>query len=238
MLTVSSSGQCTLATIHVAPETATIHVSQTQDFTATAYDSCGNRLTGLTFTWASDKPAVATVFDGLATGVTPGLAGLTAKSGQITSNRAVLTVLMMNGLDETAYLYAVAGADSYAAGNNGTQTIVYATVGAGGALSAWKTAAQDTTKRLMGLQALLYFDFMFSFGGAQKDDPGSVTATNTVERFAWQAADGDLVDKQNTGAQMGSGRAYFSLLRVNPFIYAIGGSSGGGLLPTTERIPQ
>mgnify|MGYP001601258721 FL=1 len=96
----------------------------------------------------------------------------------------------------------------------------------------------ETTKRLTGLQALLYFDFMFSFGGAQKDDPGSVTASNTVERFAWQAADGDLVDKQNTGAQMGSGRAYFSLLRVNPFIYAIGGSSGGALLPTTERIPQ
>jgi hypothetical protein len=239
VLTVSSTGQCTLSSIRVRPESATIHVNQTQEFTAAAYDSCGNLLDGVSFTWGSSKTAVATVADGLASGVTPGVSEITASSGAVTSNKAILTVLMQEGADETPYIYAIAGDDAYAPSNDGVQSIVYATVGVDGVLSAWKFAAEETTKRLMGLQALLYFDFLFTFGGAQKEDAGGVTAANTVERFAWRLSDGDLTDKQNTGAQMKTARSFFALVRINPYIYAVGGNSGGmTLVGTTERIPQ
>ncbi|MBI5529035.1 MAG: Ig-like domain-containing protein [Deltaproteobacteria bacterium] len=239
VLTVSSSGQCALSSIRVRPENATIHVNQTQEFTAAVYDSCGNMLNGVSFAWASSKTAVASVADGLASGLTPGVTEITAASGAVTSNKAVLTVLLQEGADETPYIYAIAGDDAYTPSNDGVQSIVYATVGADGVLSAWKFAAEETTKRLMGLQALLYFDFLFTFGGAQKEDAGGVTASNTVERFAWRLSDGDLTDKQNTGAQMKTSRSFFALVRINPYIYAIGGNSGGmTLVATTERIPQ
>jgi DNA/RNA endonuclease G (NUC1) len=79
--------------VAVAPITATIIVGATQSFTATAYDSEGQLITGATFTWSSSDESVATVNgNGLATGVAPGDADITATSGNGKSATASLHV--------------------------------------------------------------------------------------------------------------------------------------------------
>ena len=80
-------------TIAVTPATATIDVGETLLFQATALDSGGTQITGVAFTWASSSPTVALIdANGLATGLVPGTTNITASSGGVTSNTAVLTV--------------------------------------------------------------------------------------------------------------------------------------------------
>nr|MDQ2667489.1 DNA/RNA non-specific endonuclease [Gemmatimonadota bacterium] len=91
VLTVTAP-QAPVASIVVTPATATIDPGATQQFTATAYDSSSAPITGVTFTWASSTPSVATVnATGLATGVSAGATNITATSGS-TTGTAVLNV--------------------------------------------------------------------------------------------------------------------------------------------------
>ena len=73
-----------LATITVAPSSATIAVNATQQFTATGADADGHPVTA-TFTWSSSATGVATIdaVTGVATGKTAGDATITATSGSI-----------------------------------------------------------------------------------------------------------------------------------------------------------
>lgn len=97
----SSGGQ--VASITITPANSTIAVNGTQQYMATAKDSNGNTLSGVTYTWTSSSNSVATVnANGLATGVAAGTTMITASvtySGgiygmgtTITSNSATLTV--------------------------------------------------------------------------------------------------------------------------------------------------
>src|SRR5689334_1726435 len=62
-----------VASVTVAPASATIEIAGTQAFTATALDASSQPITGVTFTWASSDTAVATVTaSGAATGVAAG----------------------------------------------------------------------------------------------------------------------------------------------------------------------
>lgn len=97
----SSSGNGSISTITISPTSSTIAMNATQQFTATAKDSSGNTITGVTYTWKSSAPGVATINgNGLATGVAAGVTMITAVysysiSGYpytITSNQATLTV--------------------------------------------------------------------------------------------------------------------------------------------------
>ena len=82
-----------VATVTVAPLSATIKTSGTQQFSATAKDANGNVLPGLTFSWTSDTTSVATIDgSGLATGVGAGTANITASTEGVTSGASVLTV--------------------------------------------------------------------------------------------------------------------------------------------------
>lgn len=79
----------------VAPDSAAIAVGATQQFTATVLDLHGNPF-ACAVTWSSDNTAVATVdANGLATGVTPGSATITATC-QAASGSATLTVFNPN----------------------------------------------------------------------------------------------------------------------------------------------
>jgi DNA/RNA endonuclease G (NUC1) len=81
-----------VASIVVAPATATIAQGANQQFTATAYDASNTAVTGVTFTWASATTTVATVTaTGLATGVAGGTSNIAATSGS-TTGTATLTV--------------------------------------------------------------------------------------------------------------------------------------------------
>jgi len=91
----SSKKKPTLQSIAITPSgTTTIALGNTQQFTATGTFSDGSKqdLTS-SVTWASSSMAVATISAaGLATSVGQGSTNITAASGTVTSNTAVLTV--------------------------------------------------------------------------------------------------------------------------------------------------
>jgi hypothetical protein len=91
----SSKKKPTLQSIAITPSgTTTIALGNTQQFTATGTFSDGSKqdLTS-SVTWASSSTAVATISTaGLATSVGQGSTNITATSGTLTSNTAVLTV--------------------------------------------------------------------------------------------------------------------------------------------------
>lgn len=91
-LTVSVPPPAAVATITLAPGTASLVTGQTASFAATLRDSAGNVLTGRSVTWSSSNSAIATVSSsGVATAVAAGSASVRATSGSVTGS-ASLTV--------------------------------------------------------------------------------------------------------------------------------------------------
>lgn len=82
-----------LSRIAVTPTSASIYVGSTQQFAATAYDQYGNTMS-TAFTYTSSNYAVAGIdsASGLATGIAAGTAYISAYSGGVMSNSAILTV--------------------------------------------------------------------------------------------------------------------------------------------------
>lgn len=81
-----------VASIVFAPQNATIPAGQSQQFTATAKDSNGNTISGLTVTWSSSSGVAATIStDGLATGLSAGSTIIGATIGTVSSG-TTLTV--------------------------------------------------------------------------------------------------------------------------------------------------
>ncbi len=83
-----------LASIELTPATAIIAVNGTVGLVARGKDANNRYISGGTFTFASSNPAVATVAaaTGVVTGVANGIDTVTASSGAVTSNVAVITV--------------------------------------------------------------------------------------------------------------------------------------------------
>ena len=77
----------------VTPETATIGVDETQQFTASLLDLHGVQLEGPAVSWSSDEPNVAEIdSDGLATGMSVGEAVIMASSGPASGNAQLSVV--------------------------------------------------------------------------------------------------------------------------------------------------
>ncbi|HEX8107193.1 MAG TPA: DNA/RNA non-specific endonuclease, partial [Kofleriaceae bacterium] len=77
----------------VSPATATVVVAGTQTFTAAAFDAAQQPISGVTFTWTSSDPTIATVnAGGVATGVAAGQATITAAAPNGVSGSAALQV--------------------------------------------------------------------------------------------------------------------------------------------------
>ncbi len=91
-IVTGTTAQAPIASIAVAPGSASRVVGQTASFTATLRDAAGNVLTGRTITWSSSATGIATVnASGVATAVAPGSTSIRATAGGITSS-ASLTV--------------------------------------------------------------------------------------------------------------------------------------------------
>ena len=74
----------TLTCIEISPADATLTVGSVQQFVATAYDQCGNRMDCVKFTWSCSDPCVGSIDDcGLFTALAPGTATITASAGCI-----------------------------------------------------------------------------------------------------------------------------------------------------------
>src|SRR5205085_6463075 len=82
-----------VATVTLAPASATVNEGQTLQLTATLKDASGNTLTGRSITWSSSNSSAATVSaSGLVRGVVAGSATITATSeGQ--SGTSAITVV-------------------------------------------------------------------------------------------------------------------------------------------------
>jgi hypothetical protein len=90
----SSTSSSSVKTIVVTPSVSGISVNGQQVYTATAIDSNGNTVGGLTFTWTSSAIDVAPISTaGVATGKGGGTTQITATASDVTSSPATLTVL-------------------------------------------------------------------------------------------------------------------------------------------------
>ena len=88
----SSTG--TLAVIVISPTTSFLGINAQETFTATAQDSKGKSLSGVTFTWTSNAPDIASIDTaGVVTGHTVGTVQITASSSGVTSAAANLNVI-------------------------------------------------------------------------------------------------------------------------------------------------
>ena len=82
-----------VASVTVTPATATVTVGGTQAFTAAAFDAAQQPIPGVTFTWTTSAPTIATVnAGGVATGVSAGDATITAAAPNGVSGSATLHV--------------------------------------------------------------------------------------------------------------------------------------------------
>lgn len=88
----SSTG--TLASIAISPSTSFLGINAQETFTATAVDSKGKTLSGITFTWTSNAPDVASIdAAGVLTGHTVGTVQITASASGVTSAAANVNVI-------------------------------------------------------------------------------------------------------------------------------------------------
>jgi uncharacterized protein YjdB len=82
-----------VASVSIAPLSSTVAVNGTRQFTATALDTQGNPVPGISISWYCSFVGVATIDNnGLVTGVSPGTVTIVASAGPITSQPAALTV--------------------------------------------------------------------------------------------------------------------------------------------------
>ena len=94
-ITVTSS---VLTSIEVAPATATLNVSKTQQFTATAYDQYGNEMPDIIFTWTGSNTTVGAINDtGYFAALAAGTTTINATNGSIVGS-AYVTVNFSAGI--------------------------------------------------------------------------------------------------------------------------------------------
>ena len=104
-----ATGSATLTVVQVAaavavtPAAATVETGDTLRLTATAADANRHPVAGASFAWASGDITVATVDDsGLATGVAPGTAAITATSDGVTDTARLTVVAQAPSADRPA----------------------------------------------------------------------------------------------------------------------------------------
>jgi hypothetical protein len=85
------------ADVQVSPPDAQVQVGRQAPFVATAYDNANNPIETATFVWSSSNPRAATIDqNGIATGVGPGVAIISARTGTghyVKTGQATLQVL-------------------------------------------------------------------------------------------------------------------------------------------------
>ena len=89
----SSTGPAPVASVAISAPSSVIGVGQTTMLSASGIDASGKALVGLTVTWNTSAPGVATVANGLVTGVSAGSATITATI----SDKSAQTVITVTG---------------------------------------------------------------------------------------------------------------------------------------------
>lgn len=94
-----AQGACRVAEVQLSPADAQVAVGGRYPFVATAYDASGRICDNATFTWLSSNRAVAEVEEGgIAVGIAPGQATLTARAGRGAAARSgTATIVVTEG---------------------------------------------------------------------------------------------------------------------------------------------
>lgn len=83
------------ARIEITPESAALEVGKTLGLSASYYDNQGNKVASTVFEWQSSDANIAAVdANGLASGIMPGQVRIQAHANNITSDPALLTVVV------------------------------------------------------------------------------------------------------------------------------------------------
>ena len=83
-----------VARIDVTPQAADVDVTGKQQYTALAFDAQGQSVSGGNFSWRTSSSAVASISStGLATGVAPGNATITASTGGVSGSASIRVTL-------------------------------------------------------------------------------------------------------------------------------------------------
>ncbi|MBW2279038.1 MAG: hypothetical protein JRF63_16220, partial [Deltaproteobacteria bacterium] len=111
--------------------------------------------------------------------------------------------------------------------------------------TVWTTqvAEMNWGQRTHGLGAALFFNYMFAFGGVSTEDlaawPDPQNATASRYDFVVDGdADAILDSYQSTSASFVDARCYYELVRLNGYLFAIGGADDLGPLATVEKTMQ
>jgi hypothetical protein len=115
-----------------------------------------------------------------------------------------------------------------------------------GAINPW--TAQDfllTGKAAHGMGAELFFDHLFIFGGVDGETlaDGPDPANAAPKRIAFMedaASDAEILDnlQSMSNANFITLRSYYGMVRLNGYIYALGGNDSNGPIASVERCLQ
>jgi hypothetical protein len=119
-------------------------------------------------------------------------------------------------------------------------------VTADGDNEAWvtQTATIQAGHPTHGHGATLHFDFMFTFPGVATetigDDPNPGTSSASRLQFLSDAdpSTGILHSWQSSSSSMDVQRAYYQMVRVNGYLWIVGGNDGDGPVASIERTLQ
>ena len=100
---VASAQRARVNSVEISPADAQIPVGQQQVFLANAYDRGNNPVASATFTFTSSNPRVATIdANGIAVGVAPGVAIVTARTGTGATAKSATATLSVVGAGQAA----------------------------------------------------------------------------------------------------------------------------------------
>jgi hypothetical protein len=150
--------------------------------------------------------------------------------------------------DETLRLIAVTGDDFWddyttpiTGANGGTTTIEACTINPDGSTTPWTTQTLSAVKSNHGNDALLFFNALFIFNGVKSESLGSYPSAHggTTQRLIYDPAATALPQSVFTGSSSSNetpqNRAYLSTVRLNGYVYAIGGVDGGAPIAAIDR---
>ncbi len=111
---------------------------------------------------------------------------------------------------------------------------------------AWATQTDEMPggRNTHGHDALLYFNFMFVFAAVNTETPGSypIVQTSAASRFEFHEDAAEMIDVlqsfQSTSTTISTPRAYYELVRVNGYDWALGGDDGSGPVTSIDRVLQ
>jgi len=176
--------QPTVNNINVSPSQATLVPTQTQQLGATAFDSANNSISGLTFSWSSNNPSVATVSpSGLVSALSAGTASISASTQGTTMTGSALIAVQTaaaalslstipsctNGAPSILLQWSQVAAPTYSVYKNGALAVAGIT----------GTSFTDTANLSLGASIVYYVVAHLSSGGTTQSNSATVTAPAT-----------------------------------------------------------